>query len=186
MAYSAAAGMPLWQLYKVSTAKESSAGIVFADQSHLRMRENALLLIHGRSARSGRLMKTEVTLERGTLRGGLERLDAAGAKGKTLRIKTPSSEIQRTGSEAQVEVTPQKTAVVAVYDGAAQVTAQGKRVEVPTDFGTLVQLKKIPLPPIPLPKPPVWSSSGNIVALAPAPTLGRFRVQWKKHLRAVR
>jgi hypothetical protein len=183
---SASAGMSLWQLYKVATAKESSAGIVFADQSHLRMRENALLLIHGRSARSGRLMKTEVTLERGTLRGGLERLDAAGAKAKTLRIKTPSSEIQLTGTEAQVEVTPQKTAVVAVYDGAAHVSAQGKRVEVPADFGTLVQLKTIPLPPIPLPKPPVWSSPGNIIALAPTPILGRFRVQWKMHRRAVR
>lgn len=76
---SARRDMGLWKLYKVSTGDESSAGIEFEDESHLRLRQNALLVIYGASAtrsRLGKRTKTKVVLERGTLRGGLAALRA--------------------------------------------------------------------------------------------------------------
>ena len=187
--------MGLWRLYKLATGDDSAAGIEFEDQSHLRMRENALLVIYGASAarsRSSRREKTRVVLEKGTLRGGLAALEAktspkpAKKEPPRLEVQTPSATIDMASTDAQVEVTEEKTSVVSVYEGKAAVKAQGVTVEVPKDHGTFVENKKAPAPPRPLPPPPTWESEDDLAILVPRGRLGGFEARWGLAKRAKR
>ena len=179
-------GMGLWRLYKVTTGSSSSAGIEFEDRSSLRMREKALLVIYGGSAartRTRRDRGTTVVLERGTVRGGLASLDQQAS----LKLRTPSALVELRSRSAQVEVDPAKTSVVSVYDGKAEVSAQGARVTVPKDHGTFVKRGKRPAPPRPLPRAPAWATGiGDVVVLVPEGQPGTFEARWKRARGAAR
>ena len=86
--------MGLWRLYKVTTGEASSAGIRFEDNSRLRMREKALLVIYGGTSGRARLRHKNrgisVVLEKGTIRGGLARMDREASG---LDVRTPSASI---------------------------------------------------------------------------------------------
>jgi len=104
---------PLWQLFRVATGDESSAEIRFQDESSLVMRQDALLVIHGASAAAARLkreIKTTITLEKGTVRGGLARLDAVA----DLAVSTPAAEIDLLATLAQVSVDEEEATQVCV------------------------------------------------------------------------
>ncbi len=179
--------MALWKLYRVSTGKGSSAGIRFVDQSVLRMRASALLVIYGSSARRtssmGRLIKTTVRLERGTIKGGLSRLDREAG----LQVRTPSSVITLRSRLSQVEVDKIKTSIVSVYTGLASVLARGVRVLVPKGYGTYVRRGARPAKPRILPPPPRWAgSTGDAVVLLPAGHTGGFEARWTGPRRATR
>ncbi len=182
--------MGLWKLHKVSTGPDSSAGIRFEDDSHLGLKENALLVIYGTARRSrlSRRARAGVVLERGTLRGGLDALDAASStptarptKPPPLKIKTPSADVALTATDAQVEVDEAKTSVVSVFEGRARVAAQGRTVTVPEDHGSVVEHKKKPSKPKRLPRPPRWVEGvADTVVLVPRGGLGRFEARWKR------
>jgi len=170
--------MSLWKLYKVSTGNRSFAGIVFEDRSQLRMRDNALLVIYGRrgaSAKMKRLIKTDILVERGIVRGGLASLDQKA----DLLVKTPASDIALRSTMSQVEVDKTKTSIVSVYQGKAAVRAQGVKVEVPDGHGTFVARGKKPAAPRKLPPKPAWAKKQNDAAIIT--TKGRrvsFETQW--------
>ena len=180
--------MGLWRLYKVTTGKGSSAGIRFEDLSSLNMRAEALLVIYGgTSARARQRRKqqgTTVLLEKGTIRGGLARMDREAGG---LNIRTPSAKISLQSRSSQVEVDPKKTSIVSVYDGKARVAAAGATVQVPTDHGTFVQKGKKPAPPRRLPPAPRWDGSAReVVVLVPAGIKGTFDARWGAVKRAAR
>lgn len=173
--------MNLWRLYRVSTGDESAAHIVFEDTSDLKLRENALLVIYGASAsaaKTGRRDKLEVTLEQGTIQGGLAELDAA-ATGRKLSVKTPSGQVDILGKLAQVQAEA-AASMVSVYEGQAAVTAMGATVEVPEGQGTVVEKGKRPEPARPLPEAPVWAGNAAGLALVPvvAGRLGTWEAAW--------
>lgn len=173
--------MNLWRLYRVSTGDESAAHIVFEDTSDLKLRENALLVIYGASAsaaRTGRRDKLEVTLEQGTIQGGLAELDAA-ATGRRLSVKTPSGQVDILGKLAQVQAEA-AASMVSVYEGQAAVTAMGATVEVPEGQGTVVEKGKRPEPARPLPEAPAWAGNAASLALVPVITgrLGTWEAAW--------
>ncbi|MFT7622857.1 MAG: hypothetical protein ACI9WU_002032 [Myxococcota bacterium] len=182
----ARAQMELYRLYKVSTGDDSSAGIVFEDQSRLQMKANALLVIYGASASRSRLrkMKNVVTLEQGTLRGGLAKMDAQSAG---IEVRTPSGRVSVTGREAQIEVTPEQSAHVSVFDGTAEIVNEQGSVAVQKDFGTVVKPKRKPQKPRPLPPAPTWRARGLAsVIVVPNQDNGVFEARWNPVKRADR
>lgn len=173
--------MNLWRLYRVSTGDESAAHIVFEDTSDLKLRENALLVIYGASAsaaKTGRRDKLEVTLEQGTIQGGLAELDAA-ATGRRLSVKTPSGQVDIFGKLAQIQAEA-AASMISVYEGQAAVTAMGATVEVPEGQGTVVEKGKRPEPARPLPEAPAWAGNATGLALVPvvAGRLGTWEAAW--------
>ena len=156
--------MPLWQRHRVATGDGSSAVLLFVDRSKLRMRENALVVIYGKQAASAVQAQeragTEVALERGTLRSGLARMDAAAE----LTVRTPSASVGLQPGQAQVGVDDKATTRVSVFSGRARVRAQGKEVAVPANHGTTVLKGRRPQRPRRLPPAPPWSGGGAPVA----------------------
>jgi len=195
--------MPLWRLYKLSTGDESAAHVVFEDTSELRLRDNALLVIYGSSARKTskrkRPPKTTVVLDRGTLRGGLAALDAAqqgaskDAPAGSLVVKTKAAEVDLRRAVGQVDTGTADDTAVSVYAGEAKVAAQGATVDVPKDFGTFVEKGKKPEKPRPLPPRPKWATTAGagaagaraLVPIVPG-ALGAFQGRWEPVKRAAR
>lgn len=173
--------MNLWKLYKVATGGDSAVNIVFEDESDLRLRENALLVIYGGSARrTAKQEKTKVVLEQGTLRGGLARLDGDPAP---LQVETPSGNVELFAKLAQIEATV-AASMVSVYDGRAAVKGKvGAAVDVAQGYGTVVKKGKAPEPPRPLPPAPAWETAtdadGVVVALVPQGAKVDFKASWK-------
>ena len=178
--------MELWKLYQVSTGRSSAARIQFEDRSALRMREHALLVIYGRSASSSKLKRrarSKIVVKQGVVRGGLASL----YKNAGITVNTPSGKVEIKGKEAQVEVDKKKTSIVSVYQGTADVSAKGKTVRVPQEFGTFVKQGKKPAKPRPLPKAPVWKhNKKRLVVFLPKGYRETFRVYWKPAKRAAR
>lgn len=171
--------MTLWQMYRVATGGDSSAGIEFRDMSRIRMREEALLVIYGGAAGKAKVTeqaRTDVRLEKGTIVGGLARLDAEA----DMRVRTSSGEIDLRATEAQVEVTEEQESVVSVWTGRAKVRAEGTEVTVPEAHGTTVKKGAPPKPPRPLPPPVRWADGINdAVIVVPPGTAGTFRALWE-------
>lgn len=182
----AKARMSLWKLYKVSTGDNSSAGILFEDASFLQMRQRALLVIYGGSktlARTKRMEKNDVVIERGIVKGGLASLVGK----KPLLIKTPSSELKVLSKDVQVEVTETKRTIVGVHDGKVEVKAKNKVVTVPANHGTSVELGKAPEKPRRLPPRATWKDrSRRLVVFAPRGHTARFEVEWRASKQARR
>lgn len=169
--------MPLWRLYRVRTGEASSAGIEFVDQSELRMREQALLVVYGPGAGKSRLkraVRTSVSLERGGIRGGLARLDQAA-----MQVKTAGSRIRLASRDSQIQVDEDETTAVSVYDGRASVSAKGATVTVEDGEGTTVKKGERPEKPRPLPKPPRWVGDvDSMVVAVPQGGVGSFQLNW--------
>jgi hypothetical protein len=178
--------MTLWQMYRVATGGDSSAGIEFRDASRIRMREDALLVIYGGAAGKAQVTeapRTDVQLEKGTIVGGLARLDAAA----DMKVRTPSGEVDLRATEAQVEVTEAQDSVVSVWTGQAKVRAEGTEVTVPEAHGTTVKKGAPPKPPRPLPPPVRWAEGvADAVIVVPPGTPGTFRAAWDPVDRAAR
>ncbi len=170
----------LWKLYRVATGQKSSARIRFVDRSSLRMRPEALLVIYGGASRRTKVRqrrKVTVLLKRGTLRGGLAKMDREAG----MEIKTPSSSVALTSTSAQVEVDRLKTSIVSVYQGVAAVMAQGARVLVPKGHGTWTKMGRRPAKPVALPKAPEWAprTRRRQVHLILPGKWGTFQAKWQ-------
>jgi len=171
--------MNLWRQYKVETGDDSAAHIVFEDESDLRLRENALLVIYGGSARrtrTERQEKTRVVLEHGTIRGGLASLDGDP---EPMEVETPSGVVELLATMAQVQAAAERSAL-SVYEGRATLTAEGAKVEVPEGFGAVVERGQPPRPPRRLPAVPGWRlDGGTAVALVPTGRAASFGAAWE-------
>jgi len=176
----ARAKMNLWKLYKVSTGDEASVNIVFEDESDLRLRQNALLVIYGGSAQRTKTEKTKVVLEQGTIRGGLAKLDGEPAP---IEVEPPSGNVELFAKLAQVQADV-GASMVSVYDGRASVKGKvGQPVEVKQGFGTVVKKGKAPEPPRPLPATPAWETAvgddGVVLAVVPVGASLDYKASWK-------
>ena len=169
--------MALWRLYKISTSSGSSAGIVFDDRSKLAMRENALLVIYGSAKQSQlRLAKNRVVkLDRGIVRGGLAALD----KRARLTVKTPAATIALASRDTLIEVDEAKRSSVSVFDGQATVSAKGKQVTVPMNFGLTVAQGQRPRPPKPLLPAPSWAAHRKHLRVILPGEEARFEASWR-------
>lgn len=172
----ASPGMPLYSSANVNTLDQGRADIEFVDRTRVFLSPNTLVVIYG-TANQSRVAKTPpvaVEVESGEVKAGLaalrgEAVEVAIKDGGRVSAASRDTVVQRKGDRT----------TVAVFDGKAGVTAAGKAIEVPKNFGTRFVGATPPLPPRPLPPPPAWSQGGtDPLALAPAGA-GILDVAWE-------
>lgn len=173
----AAQGQDLFRLDQVNTLKGAGAEVTFRDQSALQIRESALVVINGRGAGPG---STESKSGSVSLVQGELRLKLAQMRGETpVAIGTPAGKVAARQGDVTLGVDAQKTSRVSVFEGAADVSAAGRRVTVPRGQGTRVENGKPPEPPRPLPEAPQWAGKESLF-------LGAAELSWKPAARADR
>lgn len=158
---------PLAQGNKVSTKDDSSAEVTFKDDSRIQLSEQTLVVILGGTMHLAdkQASAADTQLMTGELRAHLGAL--AGKK----PISTPGATIVLGNGEAKVDVDTGKTTRLAVYKGKSSLAASGKKVEVPSGYGSKADLGKAPTKPRPLPDVPTWTTPLPRVALTFADSL---------------
>jgi hypothetical protein len=139
----------LYHLYRVLTRKKSNANVMFQDLSKINLGPESLMIMYSLLERGFSIPRQQnVHLMTGGLRTKLNKL-----KGR-LQVETPSCVINPDSVEILVGIDKKKMSALSVFDGKSEVKAQGKKVDVPEGFGTIVEMGKPPAPPEPLPKAP--------------------------------
>lgn len=172
---------PLFRGNKVSTREQSSAQVVFRDETELRLGEETLVIILGDAKRAASRLPAETSVVSGTARARLSEL-----AGPTT-LAGGDAKVSARGAEVQVAVDAKRTARVGVYRGRSKVSARGQAVEVPSNFGTKVVEGSAPSTPKPLPPAPTWktpppsriatSSVATLEALYAAEKAARFHLE---------
>ncbi len=182
-------GLELFRSWRVGARERSSAELTFRDTSRLYMRENTIVIIYGATA--SRYTATTAELERGALETRLAQLS-----GRTLSVKTPSSESVLGEGRALVVVDDRDTTMVANHAAKparvrgvdARRRARGAPVVVVAGMGSKVLVGALPSPPRKLPPAPTWLVApprfvdlGRVGASVRAtwnavPTTARYRV----------
>jgi hypothetical protein len=157
-------GQGLWRLDAVNTLNSAGAEVTFRDETRLQMNENAFVVIYGQKkspARPDALEKSGmVELVQGEMNVSL-----AALRGEPVAVQTPAAAVAARSKSLLVDVDAQKMSRVSVYDGQAEVAAQGQRVQVPKGHGTRVAQGKVPEKPRPLPEAPRWAGGSRSVRL---------------------
>lgn len=147
-------GQGLWRLDSVNTLREAGAEVTFRDLTRLQMNENALVVIYGQYPQATDKVKKSGAVE--LLQGELS-VSLAELRGEPVDVKMPAASVAARSKDALVGVDAQQMSRVSVYDGQAEVSAQGQSVQVPKDHGTRVEKGKVPEKPRPLPEAPAWA-----------------------------
>ncbi len=138
-----AINMELYNEDAITTYENSRANVKFYSGEILSIDENSFVTIRPE------LKQEEVTLHKGGVRATKAKIltDTAEISPK-IDPKTPKTDFRAKIREED------KTTLVEVYEGAVDVTAQGKTVYVPKGFGTEVKPLSPPSAPKLLPPPP--------------------------------
>ncbi len=151
-------GLSLSERDAVQTLENSRAIITFNAGKRITLEGNSLVVLKGRE--EGFIKKETrpfVEIVSGTLHGNL---DATRAKGEKLEVVTPTATVElqpggkdRSHARFRVDVRPDKSSNVTVYQGSAKVQAQGVSVEVGENQVTHIGLTTPPSAPQALPDP---------------------------------
>jgi hypothetical protein len=147
-------GQGLWRLDSVNTLREAGAEVTFRDETRLQMNENALVVIYGQGAKATDKVKKSGAVE--LLQGELN-VSLAQLRGEPLGVQMPAATVAARSKNLHVGVDARQMTRVSVFDGQAEVSAQGQSVQVPKDHGTRVEKGKLPEKPRPLPEAPQWA-----------------------------
>jgi hypothetical protein len=163
--FQANTGQGLWRLDSVNTLREAGAEMTFRDLTRLQMNENALVVLYGDDAKPTDTVKKSggVELLQGEL--SLSLAELRGEPREALSVKMPAASVSSRSKELIVGVDPKQMTRLSVFEGQAEVAAQGQRVKVPRDHGTRVEKGQVPEPPRPLPEPPAWVGGTRSVRL---------------------
>ena len=160
--FQANTGQGLWRLDSVNTLREAGAEVTFRDLTRLQMNENALVVIYGQAAKATDKVKKSGAVE--LLQGELS-VSLAELRGEPVGVQMPAATVAARSKDLHVGVDAQQMSRVSVFDGQAEVSAQGQNVQVPKDHGTRVEKGKIPEKPRPLPESPQWAGGVRSVRL---------------------
>ena len=177
-------GKSLYDRDAVQTLSRSAAAIQFAEKTTLDMGSNSLVIIkrltHDPVFREKRSF---MVLVEGDMRGTL---DASDQESVYLEIATPGAKFRTEsggpGTEQvdfKISVNPDKSTTISVYEGSAEVTAEGETVTVGANQSTVVTLNQAPIDPRDLPhavklKKPSGSDTFRYRDLPP-----KIRFAWK-------
>lgn len=150
----ASKGMNLYSRDSVQTFKESSALITLDGDNEIKMGENSLIIIKSLEPDPFLGKRSVLEMADGKLRGKIK----GDAKDSfKVEINTPSSvtrlksvEGTATKTNFMITVNPDRSSTVTVYEGAAEVLAQGQIVLVEKNNGITVSPGKAPSSPQPL------------------------------------
>jgi len=135
--------MELYNDDAISTQENSRANIKFYSGEIIIIDENSFVTIRPE------LKQEEITLHKGGVRATTAKIITETAEVlPKIDPKSPKTDFKTKFREED------KTTLVEVYEGAVDVTAQGKTVFVPKGFGTEVKFLSPPSEPKPLPPPP--------------------------------
>jgi hypothetical protein len=151
-------GMQLYDRDAVQTLQRSSAYLDFGDKSYLSMGANSLVVIKSQAPDAqAPERKRLILMVEGDLRG---RISGSGGESKQMEITTPRAvaviHTQQNGADAEFKVTvnPDKSSIIAVYQGVADVTAGDKTVRVEENSAVTVKLDQSLSITTPLPSRP--------------------------------
>ena len=142
----------------VQTLNRSSAVVKFDENSAIDMGANSLLIIKRLDQDPlFREKRSFMVLVDGDLRGKLAKSDKDSVY---LEVETPGAKMSmQSGPMAEgpvdfkISVNPDKSSTIAVYQGVAEIMAQGKKVVVEANQSTVVALDQAPLAPVNLLEP---------------------------------
>ena len=164
--------MELRRLFRVRTVGQSAGEVTFTEGHRLYLGPEAYMVVYGRDARARRDKPrvADVTLDEGTLLASL-----ASRGRRVIAVKTDAARM-RLSQTKKTRIASNKAkaqSTVSVYDGRADVSAQGESVQVNKGYGTRVKNGLPPEAPAPLPPAPEWTSPGpaTIFSGLPSPTL---------------
>jgi hypothetical protein len=155
-------GQGLWRLDSVNTLREAGAEVTFRDLTRLQMNENALVVIYGQATKATDKVKKSGAVE--LLQGELN-VSLAELRGEPVGVQMPAATVAARSKDLLVGVDGQQMSRVSVFDGQAEVSAQGQNVQVPKDHGTRVEKGKLPEKPRLLPEAPKWAGGVRSVRL---------------------
>jgi FecR-like protein/LysM domain-containing protein len=150
--FQANTGQGLWRLDSVNTLREAGAEVTFRDLTRLQMNENALVVIYGQATRATDKVKKSGAVE--LLQGELS-VSLAELRGEPVGVQMPAATVAARSKDILVGVDGQQMSRVSVFDGQAEVSAQGQNVQVPKDHEK----------PRPLPEAPAWAGGARSVRL---------------------
>ena len=153
---SAQQGTSLYDRDAVQTLRRSAASIRFAENTTLDMGSNSLVIIKRLSHDPVyREKRSFMVLVEGDMRG---KMDASDQESVYLEIATPGAKFrtESAGSGAEqvdfkISVNPDNSTTISVYEGSAEVTAEGETVTVEANQSTVVTLNQAPIDPRDLP-----------------------------------
>ena len=160
---SAQSGKRLFDRDAVQTLNRSAAEVTFDENSVIDMGSNSLLIIKKMTQDPVYHEKRSyMVLVDGDLRG---KLSGSGKDDMYLEIGTPGAMVRtQSGPQAgqavdfKISVNPDQSSTISVYNGTAEVTAQGQKVMVGANQATVVRLGDAPLTPGLLPDPVILTS----------------------------
>lgn len=139
----------LFHLDRLLTREKSNANVTFQDLSRIDLGPQSLMVMYSLFERATPIPnKQNVQLLTGGLRTKLNQLKGG------LQVETPACLINSDSVEIIVGIDAKKMSSLSVFDGKSEVKAQGKSVEVPEGYGTVVETGAPPEPPEPLPPAP--------------------------------
>ncbi len=149
---SAQKGKSLYDRDAVQTLSRSAAAIQFAENTTLDMGSNSLVIIkrltHDPVYREKRSF---MVLVEGDMRG---KMDTSDAESVYLEIATPGAKFRTESGgpggeqvDFKISVNPDKSTTISVYEGSAEVIAEGETVTVEANQSTVVTLNQAPIDP---------------------------------------
>ena len=188
---SAQKGKSLYDRDAIQTLSRSSAAIRFAENTTLDMGSNSLVIIkrltHDPVYREKRSF---MVLVEGDMRG---KMDTSDQESVYLEIATPGAKFRTEGGgpgaeqvDFKISVNPDKSTTISVYEGSAEVIAEGETVTVEANQSTVVTLNQAPIDPRDLPhavklKKPSGKNTFRYRDLPP-----KIRFDWKAQTDASR
>ncbi len=178
----AQAGMPLHDRDAVQTFSESSAAIAFDPENYLDLGENSLMIV--RRIEQDPLQhekRSFLVMMDGELRGRI------GGPGHPLQVEvtTPgavasirSARAEGGPGEFKITVHPDQSSTIAIYQGVADVAAEGRVVRVEANRATTVERGQPPGPPRLLPDPPLPTSPEDAAVFYYRDLPPRIRFTW--------
>jgi hypothetical protein len=159
-------GKRLFDRDAVQTLGSSAAEVTFDENSVIDMGSNSLLIIKKMTQDPVyREKRSFMVLVDGDLRG---KLAGTGSDDMYLEIGTPGAMVTtQSGPQAggpvdfKISVNPDQSSTIAVYNGTAEVTAQGQKVLVGANQATVVRMGDAPLAPGMLPDPVILTAPAN-------------------------
>jgi hypothetical protein len=152
-------GMDLFDRDAVQTMNNSSAIIRFDEDNYIKMADNSLVVIKKyEEDLLFREKRSFMVVVDGELEGTI---DSSGEKSVRLEIATPAALTTIRSGQGEFEtanfkisVEDDKSSVVTVYSGSAQVESQGEKVLVQENQAARIELNSAPSKPVELPSAP--------------------------------
>ncbi len=162
------------RLFRVRTVGQSAGEVTFTSGHRIYLGPEALVVIYGRtqSQVNQRPRTRDVTLEEGAIFARLKKKE-----GTPVLVETPAANawVETKGGVRVEHDEDKKRSTYSVYDGKAEIAAQGQTVEVDRGYGTRVKNGEAPEEPTPLMPGPTWDPDAPVLVWRGEPV----KLAWK-------